>query len=142
MNEVVRNRWLNHSDNNVISKLNACAEELTHWSKTHCNRLRVDIEKCRKEMLRCRGNAGTENELHFESLRKRMTQLLVQDDLYWRQRTKTHWYRQGDLNTKFFHVAAISRKKVNGIPFLENDEGIRVTDDAGMRNIARRYFDE
>lgn len=139
---MVRNRWLNHSDNNGISKLNACAEELTHWSKTHCNRLRVDIEKCRKEMLRCCGNAGTENELHFESLRKRMTQLLVQDDLYWRQRAKTHWYCEGDLNTKFFHDAASSRKKVNGIPFLNNDEGICMTDDAGMRNIARRYFDE
>jgi hypothetical protein len=62
--------------------------------------------------------------------------------MYWRQRAKTHWYRDGDLNTKFFHAAATSRKKVNKILSLESDEGIRITDDSGMRAIAKNYFDE
>jgi hypothetical protein len=83
LNEMVQNSWLNQTGNNVISKLNACADELTHWSKTHCNRLRIDIEECKKEMSQCRGNARMENEFNFESLRRRTTQLLVQDDLYW-----------------------------------------------------------
>ncbi|XP_024642261.2 uncharacterized protein [Medicago truncatula] len=36
---------------------------------------------------------------------------------------------------------ATSRKKVNKILSLETDEGIRVTDDTGMRSIARNYFE-
>lgn len=27
---------------------------------------------------------------------------MVQEDLYWRQHAKTYWYRDGDLNTRFF----------------------------------------
>ena len=42
----------------------------------------------------------------------------------------------------FFHVAATSRKKVNAISFLENNDGIRITDEAGMRNVAKQYFEE
>jgi hypothetical protein len=47
-----------------------------------------------------------------------MARLLVQEDAYWRQRAKTHWLWDGDLNTKFFHAAATSRKKVNRISSL------------------------
>jgi len=62
--------------------------------------------------------------------------------MYWRQRAKTHWYRDGDLNTKFFHGTATSRKKVNQILSLETNEVIRTTDDAGMRFVAKSYFEE
>jgi len=75
-------------------------------------------------------------------LRQKLNHLLVQEDMYWRQRAKTHWYRDGDLNTKNFHVAATSRKKVNKILSLESDEGIRTTNDVGMRAIAKNYFEE
>ena len=66
---------------------------------------------------------------------------MIQEDKYWRQRAKTHWYCDGDLNTKFFHASATSRKKVNRINFLENDVGIRVSDEQGMRQVAKGYFE-
>jgi len=62
--------------------------------------------------------------------------------MYLRQIANRHWFRDGDLNTKIFHVAATSRKKVNKILSLETDEGIRITDDSGMRSIAKNYFEE
>jgi len=58
-----------------------------------------------------------------------MTQLMIHEDNYWRQRVKTHWYRDGDLNTKFFQASATSRKKVSKILALENDVGHRVMDE-------------
>ena len=57
------------------------------------------------------------NQDQLLSLRKQMAKLLMQDDAYWRQRTKTHWYKDGDRNTKFFHASATARKKVNHIFF-------------------------
>ena len=66
---------------------------------------------------------------------------MIQEDKYWRQRAKNHWCRDGDLNTKFFHASATSRKKVNRINFLENEVGIRVSDELGMRQVAKVYFE-
>jgi hypothetical protein len=82
------------------------------------------------------------NEVQFDNTRQKLNHLLVQQDMYWRQRAKTHWYRDGDLNTKFFHAAATFRKKVNKILSLETHEGVHVTDDSGMLSIAKNYFEE
>jgi len=48
VNDVVRDSWLGSVGNNVIQKLSNCVEDLTHWSKTHCNKIQEDIESCRK----------------------------------------------------------------------------------------------
>lgn len=69
-----------------------------------------------------------------------MTRLLQQEDSYWRQRAKAHWFKDGDRNTKYFHASATARKKVNKILSLETDHGVIVTDSAGMSDVARNYF--
>jgi len=53
---------------------------------------------------------------------------------------KTHWYREGDRNTKFFHAFATVKKKVNHILCLEDDSGNKVSDNKGMCDIAKHYF--
>jgi hypothetical protein len=69
-----------------------------------------------------------------------MAHLLVQEDAYWRQRAKSHWLRDGDLNTKFFHAAATSRRKVNHINSLLDPSGNLVTKDEDLCEVARDYF--
>jgi len=66
--------------------------------------------------------------------------LLIQDDIYWKQRAKSFWYHDGDLNTKYFHAAATSRKKVNRITHLENSDGVVCHKEKGFQTIARDYF--
>jgi len=62
--------------------------------------------------------------------------------LYWKQRAKTFWYRDGDLNTRFFHAAASSRQKVNKIQHLQDNNGRIFRDENGLKGIARNYFIE
>lgn len=90
INEVVQNSWSGSTSNNIIHKLSNCAEELSHWSKTHCNKLRVDIDNCRKQLDRNRSTTGIRDEIQFDNLRHKLNHLLVQEDMYWRQRAKTH----------------------------------------------------
>lgn len=63
VNNVVRHIWLGSAGSNVINKLSNCAEDLTHWSKTNCNKLQVDIENCRKQLIRSRGVTGIYDEV-------------------------------------------------------------------------------
>jgi len=73
-------------------------------------------------------------------LRKRMQRLLSQDDVYWRQRAKNHWYKDDNKNTKFFHASAIARKKINRIISLDDDADNKITSEQGMQDVARQYF--
>ncbi|CAJ2628079.1 unnamed protein product [Trifolium pratense] len=138
--DFVSNRWLSYGDHQVLKKLDMCASDLTIWNKNHFQRLRRDIDTCRKKIEQLRSKVNSENVNYFNSLRQRMSQLLVQEDAYWRQRAKTHWLRDGDLNTKFFHAAATSRRKVNRINSLLDSSGNLITNNSDLCEVARDYF--
>lgn len=50
-------------------------------------------------------------ELHH--FRKILNDMYVEDELYWKQRSKQKWLMEGDLNTSYFHKVATNRKKKN-----------------------------
>lgn len=41
----------------------------------------------------------------------KLGRLEEQKNIYWRQRAKVHWLRDGDRNTRFFHHFASERRK-------------------------------
>ncbi|CAJ2652404.1 unnamed protein product [Trifolium pratense] len=142
LDDVVHRSWLSTLERPIMPRLEVCAEDLSQWSKNHCHNFKKEIEDCRKKLQQARDQGSVSNANYVNALRKRMTHLLVQDDLFWRQRAKNHWYRDGDLNTRFFHASATSRRKVNRISYLKDDSGLRTTDISGMCNLAKNYFDE
>jgi hypothetical protein len=66
----------------------------------------------------------------------------VKDDLFWKQRAKTFWHCDGDLNTRYFHAVATSRRKINKIIQLEDAHGVVCNSSEGLKSIARDYFNE
>jgi hypothetical protein len=100
-----------------------CAEDLFIWNRDNFRNLKKDIDKCRRKIDRIRNQVHAGNINHFNALKKRMSRLLVKEDAFWRQRAKTHWFREGDLNTRFFHAAATSRCKIYRISSLVNSSG-------------------
>jgi len=138
--ELVTNSWQVHSTNTIILKLSSCAEDMSDWKKTHCHNLKRDIDNCRKEMHDTRLQVIGEDQFRMLELRNHMQRLLSQDDAYWRQRAKTHWYKDRDRKTKFFHASATTQKKVNRIISLDDDVGNKVTSEQGLQEVARNYF--
>lgn len=64
----------------------------------------------------------------------------MKEELYWKQRAKLFWLKEGDENTRFFHASASARKKANHISFLENENGVREDNPEAMCNIVKDYF--
>ena len=50
------------------------------------------------------------------------------------------WASQGDSNTKFFHAVASPRKNHNAIWGLEDESGILITNDLGIKELGVRHF--
>ena len=70
----------------------------------------------------------------------KINNILHQEELAWRQRSRAIWLPVGDKNTKFFHQKAIQRKQRNQIVGVFNTEGEWCTDEAQIVDIAVEYF--
>lgn len=68
-----------------------------------------------------------------------LRRLYDQEELYWKQRSKQHWLKEGDRNTKFFHRYATSRRQKNRLNRIRNDEGEWVDMDV-MNEVIKNYY--
>ena len=68
--------------------------------------------------------------------RKELNKLLHQEVLYWHQRSRVAWLRDGDRNTRFFHASASHRRKVNTIEKSKDNNDIWVNTGSGISEVA------
>ncbi|KAL9667898.1 hypothetical protein QQ045_002267 [Rhodiola kirilowii] len=79
--------------------------------------LKESINQVRKEG-RTEETAARESELMRE-----LDEWLEREELWWRQRSRAEWLKQGDRNTSFFHARASQRRKRNYIEHIRNQVG-------------------
>jgi hypothetical protein len=87
------------------------------------------LNKKKKELADL-GNAVVPiNWRHIQSIERDLDELLECEEIFWRQRSRVTWLREGDCNTKFFHAKASSLKKRNVLHGLFDAVGfgVRVT---------------
>lgn len=74
--------------------------------------------------------------VEYHATKERLFLLLSQEELYWRQRAKSYWMRDGDRNTKYFHASASTKKRRNKILRLRGEGNEFISDQDGMYAIA------
>jgi len=84
IHDIVSDSWLSSASMQVVKKLEVCANGLNSWCKAHNNGLKQEIENCRRDLNRCRSQGAAADPSMLTNLRKRMTQLMIQEDKYWR----------------------------------------------------------
>lgn len=58
-----------------------------------------------------------------KTVRIPLNKLLQQQEIFWRQRSRITWLKEGDRNTKFFHMSALNRKIKNKISSMRLESG-------------------
>ncbi|XP_048422575.1 uncharacterized protein LOC125469371 [Pyrus x bretschneideri] len=66
--------------------------------------------------------------------------ILEQEELFWLQKSRNTWLREGDKNTKFFHLSAVVRRRKNKLEGLNNSEGVWTDDKEALKSIVVNYF--
>ncbi|PNY14675.1 ribonuclease H [Trifolium pratense] len=137
---VVEEGWGRERGTDITIKTARCAEKLKWWGKRKRMRFKKDVLECSEELERLRGCHDPTNSWRFKEVQEKHARLLIQEEAYWRQRAKMHWLKEGDLNTKFFHMSATSRQRAKKIGKLMNDDNIAVTSQPELCEVALNYF--
>lgn len=76
-----------------------------------------------------------------QALQRRYNELLSQDEIYWRQRSRVLWLKDGDRNSAFFHRRASNRKSRNKVKGLNDAAGNWQTNPELVSKILVQYYE-
>ncbi|XP_074347403.1 uncharacterized protein LOC141686234 [Apium graveolens] len=126
----------------VQERLDRCFASSDWWSRfplctlTGFHAIVSDHEPIKLELNR-EDDDGV--QMYFDA-KDKLDDLLSHEEAYWKQRAKSFWLKDGDTNSKYFHAVASSRKKLNYLAGLKNEEGSSVTNHDDMCILLKNYF--
>ena len=125
----------------ALSKLSAA---LCDWNKEVFGNL---FRRKRQAWARLKGvqqrlaAGGSIHLLKLENkLRKELNVILKEIELLWFQKSRVDAIRDGDRNTKYFHISTIIRRRINRIDTLRHDDGHWVTDTDEVKRMVVEFF--
>lgn len=124
----------------VRTKLAYTMENLKRWSRDKIGNIKKSIERCRRELeeMRMRGREDSEPDVH--RLKIFLQELLHREEIWWKQRSRITWLKEGDRNTRYFHLKASWRARKNLIKKLRRSDGMMCSKEEELGEIARSFF--
>jgi hypothetical protein len=124
----------------IATNLSGAMDSLQSWSKQTVSSVVERIEKLRKELNRTSTSRDIHSQRRRREIEKEMNCLLEREEIYWKQRSRIEWLKEGDKNTKFFHKKSTWRKRKNNITKLKKDDGTIVDNAEEMGDMATNFF--
>ncbi|XP_073120906.1 uncharacterized protein [Henckelia pumila] len=127
----------------LLDMIQSCSNHLQQWASRHFGNIPCQIQRKRDQLERIRNHESWIYEMNnIKELEVELEKLSSQEELLWKQRSRSDWLAAGDKNTKFFHRTASLRKEQNTIRGLISGQGDFVQDQGCMVAIITDYFDE
>jgi hypothetical protein len=125
--QIIEEAW-NHAfedgTEEVSEAVKMISGSLVIWDREVLGELKHRIKKVKKDLEECRRKEIDQQTVNKEHLlRYKLSRLEDRYNVFWQQRARANWLKNGDRNTSFFHAHASERKRVNKIKNLKRDGG-------------------
>lgn len=75
-----------------------------------------------------------------KKLQHELNELLQQEELMWFQRSRANWLRDGDHNTKYYHLKVVQIRRWNKIFVIKYDNGHYMDDEKHIKDIFVEHY--
>ncbi|RVW93866.1 Transposon TX1 uncharacterized 149 kDa protein [Vitis vinifera] len=71
-----------------------------------------------------------------------LEELILREEIHWRQKAKVKWVKEGDCNSKFYHKVTNGRRNRKYIKELENERGLVLKNAESITEEILHYFEK
>jgi hypothetical protein len=139
--DIVKEAWVTEAKGSECFKLYRkqynTQMALKKWNREvfgHCLH-RIDSLMLQIQQIQ-QNEATEENHRNEACLQYELSEWLLRNEILWRQKSRETWLREGDKNSKYFHLSTIIRRRRNKIDTIKSDLGEWITD----RKEIRKHF--
>nr|XP_017245467.1 PREDICTED: uncharacterized protein LOC108217129 [Daucus carota subsp. sativus] len=136
----VKNCWENLPVSHLMLKLMSVSRFMEKWGRDFFNKFKEKVRRQKAILDSLRERTDDHSVKEYLAVRDKLNETLLHEEMYWKQRAKLFWLKEGDENTRFFHASATARKKANRINFLVNDDGVRIDKAEDMGELIKDYY--
>lgn len=73
-------------------------------------------------------------------LKSKLHALWKNEEIYWKQRSRVRWLREGDRNSKFFHQTTLDRRMRNKIVQIRDSEGAWLEEEVSIMEEVHAFY--
>ncbi|XP_062009502.1 uncharacterized protein LOC133726056 [Rosa rugosa] len=142
---IIQQNWSQPLTGNALHqlgrKIQSTGEQLLHWHQNEFEKQKVElcvVQEKLNDIMKEPYSPLQYEEQHL--LHVKLSQILAQQEKYWRQRSRAIWLKDGDRNSAFFHRKASNRRIRNTIKGLVNSAGEWQFDPETIKSILMDYY--
>ncbi|XP_028769381.1 uncharacterized protein LOC114726829 [Neltuma alba] len=148
--------WLKHPDfknfmekkwnkgEEMVKALESLKEALRVWNKEVFGDLRKRKNKLLARIGGIQQSLGKSRNPFLDELSQELQQelmeLLLQEEIFWFQKSWGEWMENGDRNTHYYHLKTLNRRRRNRIVMLKDEYGMWIDNEIELIEMVRNYF--
>jgi len=99
-----------------------CRKAIAQWKRANPLNFVVRIEELKEKLEKAQLDDTISND-EILQLKWDLCSAFRDEELYWKQKSRANWLKEGDRNTKFFHATTKQRRARNRLTKLKNPRG-------------------
>ncbi|GMI96865.1 hypothetical protein HRI_003355800 [Hibiscus trionum] len=136
-----RNLWA-AANGPLLEKLAHVGRGLEAWFKRLCKEKKLSVKELQQKLADLNTVPVTEDSLgEILETKLALNFELDREEIYWEQRARANWLKNGDRNTNLFHRYASQRRRRNRVSRLEVQGGGVAEEEDKIQNVAKQYFE-
>lgn len=116
-----------------------CRKFISRWKRANPSNAAKKIEEIKAQLEQAQVDDDFSHEAIL-SLKWNICAAFRDEELYWKQKSRANWLREGDQNTKFFHATTKQRRARNRFTRLRKADGVWAETEDDIELVATRYF--
>ena len=125
----------------LAQRLGRCRQHISTWKRS--NRVnssdKINLLRSRLDMAITTGSLSL---LARTELKKELNEAYLEEEIFWKQKSRIQWLRAGDRNTKYFHAVARGKRIRNRITTIQDENGVRRKGHKEVSEVAVKYFED